>query len=209
VNETLGRFFTPEHLRGMWFGARVKRDGDRMRLARVEPDSPAAKAGLRAGDTILEVNDVEVGDFVTWAEQVAGRGLEKVRFKIFRGGRIFSVVTTLLPEEKVFNSDLIQKRLGLTVRTLTQQLAEQLGLSFYGGYLITKVEAGSPAERAGLELGGVIQHVDGQPPSSLVALAKTIHGSPAGHPVKLGVVWEVRRGAFLQRRSGVATVKVR
>ena len=209
VNETLGRFFTPEHLRGMWFGARVKRDGDRMRLARVEPDSPAAKAGLRAGDTILEVNDVEVEDFVTWAEQVAGRGLEKVRFKIFRGGRIFSVVTTLLPEEKVFNSDLIQKRLGLTVRTLTQQLAEQLGLSFYGGYLITKVEAGSPAERAGLESGGVIQHVDGQPASSLVALAKTIHGSPAGHPVKLGVVWEVRRGAFLQRRSGVATVKVR
>ena len=209
VNETLGRFFTPEHLRGLWFGARIRRDGDRMRVARVEADSPAARAGLRTGDTVLEVNGTVVTDFVDWAEQVAGRGLEKVQFKVFRGGRIFSVICTLQAEDKVFNPALIQKRLGLTVRTLTQQLAGQLGMSFYGGYLITKVEADGPAAQAGLEAGGVIQQVDGQPPSSLVAFAKTIHASQQRDSLKLGVVWEIRRGAFFQRRSGVATVKVR
>ena len=209
VNETLGRFFTPEHLRGLWFGARIRRDGDRMRVARVEADSPAARAGLRTGDTVLEVNGTVVTDFVDWAEQVAGRGLEKVQFKVFRGGRIFSVICTLQAEDKVFNPALIQKRLGLTVRTLTQQLAGQLGMSFYGGYLITKVEADGPAAQAGLEAGGVIQQVDGRPPSSLVAFAKTIHASQQGDSLKLGVVWEIRRGAFFQRRSGVATVKVR
>jgi len=30
-----------------------------------------------------------------------------------------------------------------------------------------------------------------------------------GEGVRLGVTWEVRRGAFLQRRSGVATLKAR
>ena len=180
-----------------------------MRVARVEADSPAARAGLRTGDTVLEVNGTVVTDFVDWAEQVAGRGLEKVQFKVFRGGRIFSVICTLQAEDKVFNPALIQKRLGLTVRTLTQQLAGQLGMSFYGGYLITKVEADGPAAQAGLEAGGVIQQVDGRPPSSLVAFAKTIHASQQGDSLKLGVVWEIRRGAFFQRRSGVATVKVR
>ena len=37
---------------------------------------------------------------------------------------------TLLQEEQVFNSKVIEERLGLTVRTLTKDLAEQLGLSF-------------------------------------------------------------------------------
>ena len=103
VNETLGRFFTPEQLRGLWLGVRVRQDGDRLRLAKVEANSPAAKAGLRAGDTILEVNNRPVDNFVDWAKEVAGRGLEKVKFKIFRGGRALPVTVTLLAEEKVFN----------------------------------------------------------------------------------------------------------
>ena len=104
VNETLGRIFTPEHLRGMWLGARVRLDGDRLRLARVELNSPAFKAGLRAGDTVLEVNDRPVANYIDWAKEVAGRGLARVRFKIFRGGRVVPVAVTLQAEDKVFNA---------------------------------------------------------------------------------------------------------
>ena len=116
---------------------------------------------------------------------------------------------TLLAEEKVFNSKVIEDRLGITVRTLTQNLAEQLGMSFYGGYLITKVEKQSPAERAGIESGGVIQRIDGQQLESLVAFAKDILSRQTGDFVQLSLVWEIRRGAFLQRRSGEAKVKIR
>ena len=209
VNETLGRFFTPEQLRGLWLGVRVRLDGDRLRLAKVETNSPAAKAGLRAGDTILEVNNRPVDNFVDWAKEVAGRGLEKVKFKIFRGGRALPVTVTLLAEDKVFNSELLAKRLGLTIRTLTERLSKQLGMSFYGGYLITDVEKDGPGEKAGLERGAVIQRVDDQQPESLVSLARNIHGRKAGAMVKLSVVWEIRRGAFLQRRTGIANVKIR
>ena len=209
VNEPLGKFFTPEHLRGLWLGARVRLDGNRLRLALVEANSPAAKAGLRAGDTVLEVNETPVADFVDWAKETAGRGLEKLSLKIFRGGRVMTVNLMLLPDEEVFNSTVIEDRLGLTVRTLTQDLAEQLGLSFYGGYLITKVADRSPAAAVGLETGAVIQRVDDSQPQSLMAFARDIHGREANDSVRLSVVWEIRRGAFIQRRSGVATVKVR
>jgi len=209
VNETLGRIFSPEHLRGKWLGARMRLDGERIRLARVEPGSPAAKAGLSAGDTVLEVNGKPVTSFVDWAKEVAERGLAKVSFKIFRGGRAIPVNVTLQDEDAVFNATLVEKRLGLTVRTLTEKVADQLGLSFYGGYVITGVERDSPASSAGLERGAVILRVDDQQPESLVALARNIHGRKPGSEVKLGVVWEVRRGAFVQRRTGVATVKIR
>ena len=209
VNETLGKFFTPEHLRGLWLGARVRLDGNRLRLTLVEANSPAAKAGLRAGDTVLEVNEKPVADFVDWAKETAGRGKEKLSLKIFRGGRVMTTNLTLLPEEQVFNSKVIEERLGLTVRTLTKDLAEQLGLSFYGGYLITKVAARGPGAAAGLEAGAVIQQVDDSQPQSLMAFARDIHGRETNDPVRLSVVWEIRRGAFTQRRSGVATVKAR
>ena len=209
VQESLGEFFAPEQLRGLWFGARVKIEGNSLRLSRVEPNSPAAKAGLRTGDKVVQVNERDVIDFVDWAKEVSGRGLKTVRIKIFRGGRFLTVPVTLLAEEKVFNSEVIEDRLGITVRTLTQNLAEQLGMSFYGGYLITKVEKQSPAERAGIESGGVIQRIDGQQLESLVAFAKDILSRQTGDFVQLSLVWEIRRGAFLQRRSGEAKVKIR
>lgn len=209
VQETLGEFFAPEQLRGLWFGARVKIEGNSLRLSRVEPNSPAAKAGLRSGDKVVQVNERHVTDFVGWAKEVSERGLKTVRIKIFRGGRFLTIPVTLLAEEKVFNSKAIEELLGITVRTLTQNLAEQLSISFYGGYLITKVEKNGPGERASIEPGSVIQRIDGQQPESLVAFAKDILSRQSGDFVRLNLVWEIRRGAFLQRRSGEAKVKIR
>ena len=175
----------------------------------MEPNSPAAKAGLRRGDTVVQVNDRDVKGFVEWAKEVAGRGLKTVRLKIFRGGRFLTVPITLLPEEEVFNSKAIEERLGITVRSLTERIAEQLGMSFYGGYLITKVEKDGPGSKAGLEVGSVIQRVDDKQPESLVAFAKDILTRSTGDSIQLSVAWEIRSGIFLQRRSGVAKVKVR
>jgi S1-C subfamily serine protease len=209
VKETLGKFFAPEQLRGLWFGARATIDTNSLRLARVEPNSPAAKAGLQRGDTVVQVNGNNVKNFVDWAKEMAGRGLKTVRLKIFRGGRFLTIPVTLVPEEKVFNSEAIKNRLGITIRNLTERTAEQLGMSFYGGYLITNVEKNGPGATAGLNSGNVIQRVDNKQPESLVAFAKDILTRSADDTVNLSVVWELRRGGFIQRRAGVARVKVR
>ncbi len=212
VNEALGEFFTPEYLRGLWLGARVRLDGDRLRLATVEPGSPAASAGLTKGDTVLEVNGKAVSGFVNWAKAIATGGADeetKAQIRIFRGGRARTVAVVMQPEEKVFNAKLIEQRLGLTVRPLTRVVAEQLGLSFFGGYLITAVEADGPGALGKLENGGVIREVNGLTPPNVVAFARLVRGLKRGEPVRLGVTREIRRGAFLQRRSGIATLKAR
>jgi S1-C subfamily serine protease len=212
VNAALGEFFTPEYLRGLWLGARVRVDGDRLRLATVEPGSPAATAGLSVGDTVLEVNGKAVDGFVNWAKAITTGGAAQktnAEIRIFRGGRAHPVTVTMQPEEKVFNAKLIEQRLGLTVRPLTRALAEQTGLSFFGGYLITAVEADGLGTLAKLKHGGIIREVNGLTPPNVVAFARMIRGLKRGEAVRLGVVWEVRRGAFLQRRSGEATLKAR
>ena len=83
------------------------------------------------------------------------------------------------------------------------------GLSFFGGYLITAVEADGPGAIAKLENGGVIREVNGLTPPNVVAFARMMRGLKRGEVLQLAVTWEVRRGAFLQRRNGVATLKAR
>src|SRR5688572_1577727 len=56
VTEALGEIFTPEVLRKLWFGAEFKQTTIGVSVAGVEPDSPAEKGGLKAGDIVLQVN---------------------------------------------------------------------------------------------------------------------------------------------------------
>lgn len=54
-------------------------------------------------------------------------------------------------------------RIGVYIQDLTPDLAEALGLETAKGAVISQVEAGSPAERAGLQAGDVVVEVDDAP----------------------------------------------
>lgn len=56
-----------------------------------------------------------------------------------------------------------------------------------GGVIVAAVEPGSPAARAGLAPGDVIQAVDGNPVRSMVDLQSSLRSLPAGTAVSLGV----------------------
>jgi serine protease Do len=63
------------------------RDNKGVVVVQVEPGSPAADAGIRAGDLILEVNDAVVGTVKEYREAVAKVKKEAVaRMLIKRGG---------------------------------------------------------------------------------------------------------------------------
>lgn len=91
--------------------------------------------------------------------------------------------------------------LGIEIQELTPQLAESFGLSNAQGIIIAGVLRGGPADRAGLEPGDIITHINDQGISSarhaLTLIAQTLPGEPI---TLLGQ----RAGKVLEQRVEVA-----
>jgi serine protease Do len=79
---------------------------------------------------------------------------------------------------------------GLWGRPVTRELAEQLGLAKIAGALVTRTEPDSPAARAGVRAGDVVQTWNDRPVDHR-SLPVLISNAPAGKPVKL-TVWRDR-----------------
>ena len=88
--------------------------------------------------------------------------------------------------------------LGLFAVSLTPQLADMYDLVLDRGALITRVEAGGPAERAGIEPGDMITAADGGPVKNLHHLHDRMAARRAGDPFPLQV-W--RNGHTLTRTA--------
>lgn len=78
-----------------------------------------------------------------------------------------------------------RSKLGVTVQPITAALARGLGLESLQGALVSGVEAGSPAESAGLRQGDVITEVGGQPVTDGNSLRNQIATTKPGAPVDL------------------------
>ena len=90
------------------------------------------------------------------------------------------------------SSDLeVSKQLGLSLQTLTPDLARELNLKDEHGVVITAVTAGSPADDAGLQKNDVIEEVDRAAVRSVRDFEKATKGLSSGESVAL----LVRRGA--------------
>jgi len=82
-------------------------------------------------------------------------------------------------------------RIGVTIQEVTQSLAESFGLRKAAGALVSSVEKGSPADKAGIEPGDVILKVDGREIAGSIDLAGYV-SERAGKTARLEV-W--RKGA--------------
>src|SRR5205807_1589569 len=64
VSAALAEIYSPELLQSLWFGARVRPGPAPMQVLSVQEQSPAARAGLRAADSILQINGKAPGGFI-------------------------------------------------------------------------------------------------------------------------------------------------
>ncbi len=83
--------------------------------------------------------------------------------------------------------------LGVAVRPLTAQTAEQAGLSEPRGAVVEGVVPGSPADRAGLQKGDVVVTVNDQPVGGPPELTRRIATTPPGTKVQIGVIRDRQR----------------
>ena len=77
--------------------------------------------------------------------------------------------------------------LGVQLSDLTAELRAHFGVPEDAGVLVGKVVDGSPAFRAGVEVGDIVTAVDGEPMDSASALARAIGGHGDGDTVVLEV----------------------
>jgi serine protease Do len=137
----------------------------------VTAGGPADKAGIKRGDVIIEMNGEKVENSMQLRNLVAQTkpGIS-VEFTLVREGRQMQVKVLLgerpkelgagrQPEEKQPKEQTYQK-LGLSVQTLTPDIASQLGYKNVEGVVVTDVAAGSPAEDAGLQQGDLVMEVN-------------------------------------------------
>lgn len=78
--------------------------------------------------------------------------------------------------------------IGVQIQSVTPDIAETLGLQKAEGALVAEPQSGSPAAKAGIELGDVITSVDGQFVKDARDLAKRIGGMAPNSSVSLGVI---------------------
>jgi len=79
-------------------------------------------------------------------------------------------------------------QLGVSMYTVTPDIAHSLGLSSAVGALVGRVVEGSPAEKAGVRVGDVITAVNGQPIKSNSDLRNAIGLLRVGDRVEIGLV---------------------
>jgi serine protease Do len=138
-------------------------------ISDVSEDSPADKADLEPGDVVVEVDGRQVEDNNDLSRYIASKAPgSTVRLRILRNGSDKTVSLTLgtFPEERAEADREEQEsgvQLGMTLREMTPDLAARLEMPRTAkGVVIMDVEAGSPAEDAGLQQRDVIVSVNNQ-----------------------------------------------
>jgi serine protease Do len=153
-------------------------------IASVEKDTPAEKAGLKAGDVIVEFDGKPIAEGSELPRYVAATPVDKkVRIVIYRDGakQDISLVVGKLKEkdvESVSDSTKDSDKIGVTVEEIRKDLADRFGLQDSKGLVITEVKAGSSAEEAGVTVGSIVIEINGRRPetekayNALVAVLK-------------------------------------
>ncbi len=157
--------------------------------------SPAAKAGLKAGDIIVELNGIPVDSNTHLVHLVADiRPGDTVEMKYYRDGKLASTRVTVA--KRTIDEALAapprdlggeRGRLGISGQNLTSQLASEIGATSKAGVVLVEVDPDGPAEDAGLRRGDILIEANREPVRTVDDLQRILAEVPAGGDVLLRI----------------------
>jgi serine protease Do len=166
-------------------------------VTQVEADSPAAKAGLKVGDVITQIDGHRVTDAGELQVEVGEKSpATTVHLEVMRDGKNISIPVTLQEANKhngqndeSASSEHGKPRWGLGLADMTADIREQIQAPHdVQGAVIEQVQPGSPADNAGLQSGDVIVEVDRKPVRNAADARQALSSIPKGKDA-LVLVW--------------------
>jgi len=170
--------------------------GSGVTVSNVVSGSPAEQAGLKIGDTITSVDGREVksGDDLV-ADIASRKPNSKAKITFIRNGKKDETTVTIADRSKLFATRLGDEeenqgeeepkpsKFGISVRAVTSDLADRLGITAGKGVVVQDVKQGSFAEDLGLNRGDVILEVNKQPVNTAEDFAKLESSMKSGQDV--------------------------
>ena len=147
----------------------VPRPGGEMAVVtEVAENSPAAEAGIKAGDLIVELNGKPVPKSHELPSLIADTPPnQKVTLKIIHENKEQTLTVKIgeLPDDNDASQQFEARdpEIGLRVQRITPEAARRLGLISTKGVLVVEVQPGSPADQVGLQPADVIREVNQRP----------------------------------------------
>jgi len=149
-------------------------------ISSVVAGSPADRAGLKIGDTIISVDGKTVKNGDELVSDIAGRKPgSKLTLGYYRNGKKDEAAVTVADRAKLFANRLgdeqeggeeaapKQSRLGVNVRDLTPEMADRLNVPSGQGVVVEEIKPGSFADDIGLARGDVVLEVNKQKVNSV------------------------------------------
>ncbi|MEE9543155.1 MAG: DegQ family serine endoprotease, partial [Thermodesulfobacteriota bacterium] len=173
----------------------------------VTPGDPADKAGIEAGDIIVEFNGKPIEELGTLPRTVAvtPKGT-RVRVKLLRDGKPITLNVKVGERKddqlaRVETKEPVEEdKLGISVQLITPELADQLGLAAdTKGVVVSTIKGESPAAMAGLRRGDIIREINRAKVDNLNDYKKAIGAWKAGKSILL----------LVQRGKGIFYVTIR
>jgi serine protease Do len=171
-------------------------------ISDVQPDAPGAKADLRIGDVITELDGKRVTD-AGQLQMLVGqkRPGDTIHVTVLRDSKSMSIPVTLEAlgggkGTESANGEHGKGRWGLGLADLTPDARNELqAKSSLHGAIVEEVQPGSPADNAGLQRGDVIMEVNRHAVKSAADVVQALSGVPNGQDA-LVLVWSQGGSTF-------------
>ncbi|HZA53449.1 MAG TPA: DegQ family serine endoprotease [Candidatus Udaeobacter sp.] len=168
----------------------ISRAGEMSLVTEVAENGPAAEAGVKNGDIIVEYNGKSVPKSHEFPSVIADTlPGQKAILKIIRDKKEQTVSVKIgeLPDDSDTGQPMEARdaEMGLRVQRITAEAARRLGLSSTKGVLVVEVLPGSPAAQVGLEPADVIREVNQRPVNNVKDFERAMRQGRRGDRILL------------------------
>lgn len=204
----LSRWLSSRLLHKTWLGFEPQAGPDGLRVDGLDPEGPAARAGVQAGEPIAALNGRPVPDLLAFHKGLlAFQAGERVPLTVGQADSRRTVEVPMVDLPKPSGPDLARQLLGLTFTETTPVAASRAG--FRKGLGIQGVLADSPAEQAGLRPGLLVTSVNDVEIQNLDDVGAALENVQPGDPVTLKLVNLVEQEAFIVAQTSFVELKAR